>query len=120
MFNSFMNNPNLQRLDADIENIQAVADTGALVIMIYKNKNPKESGHIAFVGNSNLKLYTDPAIPRLQGKTGKTLDAVERLVLVQAGKFSGTTSIVFGTNEWRKQKNKLLSNWLYFYTVKRK
>jgi len=128
MFDSFKNNQNLQRLDPAVYSIKAIqdlADSGTLVFMIYKNTiiNPNTEkpydGHIAFVGNSNLTLYTVPSIPDLQNTSGKNLIKKDQLVLVQAGVKTGVTSIIWGTNGWNADREKLLNNYLYFYTVKR-
>ena len=92
-----------------------------MVLMIYKNPNPGDSGHIAFVGNSNLTMFSVPTIPGLEGKKGTTLQS-HQLVLVQAGTNTGVTSINYGTNKWYDEKNRqnLLKNNVYFYTVRGK
>jgi hypothetical protein len=125
MFNSFKDNPNLERLDPNIYSIAAIqnmADSGNLILMIYQNLTPNESGHIAFVGNSGLTLSTVPAINDLEGRTGSRVLSPEQLVLVQAGSFTGNTSINYGTNGWRSEKvrNSLLTNNLYFYVLKKR
>jgi hypothetical protein len=125
MFDSFLNNPNLTRLDPEsysISAIQKMADAGTMVLMIYKNLTPGESGHIAFVGNSRLKLFTEKPIPSLEGKTGRDVISLDQLILVQAGTYTGNTIINYGTNDWGKEKKRegLLRNNLYFYALKKR
>jgi hypothetical protein len=129
MFDSFKKNPNLERLDTkDMVQIQTLADSGQLILMIYQNTDPLLSGHIAFVGNSNLTLFALEPIGWQQGKKGTSLDAADYWpVLVQAGTNTGVTSINYGTNYWldkaeyggyRTRRDYLLTEKLYFYRVK--
>jgi hypothetical protein len=125
MFESFKNNPNLEKLDPNVYSIQTIqnmADTGTLILMIYQNRTPGESGHIAFVGNSSLKLFTVPAIARLEGRTGRQVIDADQLILVQAGSFAGNTTINYGTNGWRnkEERGRLLKDDLYFYALKKR
>jgi hypothetical protein len=125
MFDSFRNNPNLERLDPQVYSISAIqnmADSGNLILMIYKNLTPGASGHIAFVGNSKLTMSTVPAINGLEGRTGSQVLGPDQLVLVQAGTYTGNTLINYGTNGWRipEERASLLMNNLYFYALKRR
>jgi hypothetical protein len=95
--------------------------------MIYQNPNPPESGHIAFVGNSNLTLFSDPPIERYQNRKGTSLGSDFLPVLVQAGTYTGVTSIVYGTSNWLLEgrhgdyastRDYLLAEKLYFYRIK--
>jgi len=124
MFDSFKKNPNLDRLDPnvyDIQRIQKLADSGILVLMIYQDKAPGKFGHIAFVGNSGLTLSTIPAIPGHEGKKGTSLPKDE-LVLVQGGYYAGTVSIRYVIDGWdniNTRKN-LLENSVYFYCINKR
>jgi hypothetical protein len=95
--------------------------------MIYQNPNPPESGHIAFVGNSNLTLFSVRPIERYQNRKGTSLGSDFLPVLVQAGEYTGVTSIVYGTNKWLHDsddkrystyRDYLLTKKLHFYRVR--
>ena len=93
--------------------------------MIYQNTALKEngerqSGHIAFIGNSSLTLSTYTPIRGLEG-TRRTRMTNEELIVLQAGTHTGITIINFATNGYGDPVTRidLLQNHLYFYTVKR-
>jgi hypothetical protein len=131
MFESFRENPNLERLDPavySIEDIQAMANSGILVLMIYQNSTPQQSGHIAFIANNNARLFTVPdkaiypnGLEPHQNIYGTDLSSIE-LTVAQAGVYSGFASIRFATNGWMDQRTRdnLCKTSLYFYTVKRR
>jgi hypothetical protein len=99
-------NGNLIRLTPDeysIADIQELVDKGYLVLMAYFY--PEIAGHVAFVGNSNLKLFTVPPIGGLEGKNGRALDPAWYPVMVQAGTYTGVTSMVYATNGWLRNNN---------------
>jgi hypothetical protein len=129
MFDSFKTNPNMERINTkNMEEIQRMADQGQLILLIYQNPKPPDSGHIAFVGNSNLTLFSDNPIEWQQGKKGTDLNASKYWpILVQAGTYTGVTSVNFGTNGWlaksedrryNTHRDYLLEEKLYFYRVK--
>jgi hypothetical protein len=129
LFEDFKTNPNLERITIiDVRKIQEMADSGTLVFMVYKNPNPKESGHIAFVGNSGLTLSATEPMPDFDGKKGSSLDPdLYWPVLAHAGVYVGITPMIYGTSGWNREgeyegyksrRDFLLENNLYFYTVK--
>jgi hypothetical protein len=124
LFEAFKTNDNLEWLnpaDYSIKDIQDLVDEqNILVLMIYKNNNG--SGHIAFVGNSNLTLSTDTEIAGYEGRIAKNRLSADELVVVQAGAHIGTASIRYATNGWfvdDKLNRNLIENSLYFYTVRK-
>jgi DNA-binding ferritin-like protein len=131
MFESFKTNPNLEKLEPagySLEDIQAMANSGVLVLMIYQNLAPNERGHIAFIAHNNVKLFTVPdkavspnGLDPQQNIYGTELSSVE-LTVAQAGVYAGFASIRFATNGWIVQKTRdtLRTNNLYFYTVKKR
>ena len=105
-FLEWMENPNLIRLhpkDYSISDIQDLADSGYLVLMAYYY--PENAGHVAFVGQSDLKLFTFPAIRGLEGKPGTQMHSSYFPVMVQAGTYTGITSMVYATNGWLRDDN---------------
>jgi hypothetical protein len=128
MFESFKNNPNLERIPiTDYNNLRAIqdlVDNGVLVLMIYKNDSG--NGHIAFIGHSDMVYNTiyDPSSnkPAYEGMKLSNIPKPNdhHLTVVQAGTYTGTTSILFATNGWNDDitRKNLLKNNLYFYTVK--
>jgi hypothetical protein len=80
------------------------------------------------VGNSSLDLFSNTPISDQIGKKGTDLNASKFWpILVQAGTFSGVTSINYGTSDWFKgdrvgiyknYREYLLAEKLYFYRVK--
>ncbi len=100
-FLDWVKNRSLIRLEPDeysIMEIQELADDGYLVLMAYYF--PEIAGHVAFVGHSELDLFTIPAIDWLEGKRGPTLDHTLFPIMVQAGTYTGITSMVYATNGW--------------------
>ena len=70
-----MENDELIRLTPEeytIEDIQTIADQGYLVLMAYYFA--EVAGHVAFVGHSQLDLFTIPPITNLEGKNGQNQD----------------------------------------------
>jgi hypothetical protein len=118
MFLSFLNNPYMERLDINewgTEGIKQLADDGYLIIA--SSYNNSGSGHIAFVGNRNLQLYSIPRAPLYDGILGKNLPE-HHFVFVQAGTYTGIISIRFATNYWETTYTKQLETDLYFYRVR--
>jgi hypothetical protein len=96
----------LVRLDPDrysIDDIQELVNDGYLILMAYYYA--EIAGHVAFVGNRNLELFTIPPLPALEGKSGSALDATWLPVMVQAGTYTGITSMVYATNGWLRNDN---------------
>jgi hypothetical protein len=129
LFEKFKTNPNLEKIDTNVTGVRAIqemADSGVLVFMIYKNPDPAKSGHIAFVGNSNLILSTTSPIANFEGKKGSGLNPDKYWpILAQAGEYTGTTTMVYGTNGWNHVdddgnpvRDTLLASNLYFYIVR--
>lgn len=105
-FLDWIDNPALIRLSPDdftIPEIQELADAGYLVLMAYYF--PDIAGHVAFVGHSSLSLFTYPPIDSLEGKRGTQMDDTFFPVMVQAGTYTGVTSMVFATNGWLRDDN---------------
>lgn len=105
-FLDWMENKSLIRLTPDrfsITDIQALADAGYLILMAYYY--PEIAGHVAFVGHSDLKLFTVPILNDLEGKIGTQLDESFLPVMVQAGTYTGITSMVYATNGWLRSDN---------------
>ena len=99
-------NPWLIRLSPEeysIREIQELADDGYLVLMAYYF--PRVAGHVAFVGHSDLELFTIPGIANLEGTAGRDLPASWFPVMVQAGTYTGITSMVYATNGWLRNDN---------------
>jgi hypothetical protein len=133
LFEKFKTNPVLEQIDTtktSMENIQAMADNGSLILVIYKN-HLGGSGHIAFVANSRLTLSTIPVIKSIEGKQGTEISRNEYWpILAQAGSYTGITAIVYATNGYNgydpkedpKDKipfrSRLLLEYLHFYRVK--
>jgi hypothetical protein len=125
MFESFKNNPNLERIPItdydDLSTIQDLADNGILVLVVIKNNSGK--GHIAFVGHSDMVYNTiyDPSSnkPEYEGMNLSSLPK-HHLTVVQAGTYTGTTSIRYTTTGWNTDtiRKNLLKDNMYFYTVK--
>ncbi|MDR0601958.1 MAG: DUF349 domain-containing protein [Treponema sp.] len=133
LFEKFKTNQNLEKIDTGVTGVRAIqemADGGALILMIYKNPDPGKSGHIAFVGNSNLTLSSisspdrSPAV--FQGEKGSNLNPDTCWpILAQAGTYTGITTMGYGTNGWNSVDEEgnvfrdiLLANYLHFYIVR--
>ena len=105
-FDDWIENQSLVRLSPDeysIEEIQNLADEGYLILMAYFYA--EISGHAAFVGHSELDLFTVPPIDGLEGKSGSQMDRSYYPVMVQAGTYTGVTSMVYATNGWLRNDN---------------
>jgi len=95
----WQSNPNLIRLGPDeysILDIQNMANEGYLIVMSYI----WTWGHLAFVGNHNLQINTVPASPMINGIKGTDLDDSWLPVMVQAGTYTGVTSMGYASNGW--------------------
>ena len=117
-FLDWKENPHLVRLPPSklaISEIQDLSDGGYLVLMAYYY--PDISGHVAFVGHSDLKLFTIPAINNLEGKRGSKMQPSYFPVMVQAGTYTGVTSMVYATNGWLRNDN-FGSGVVRYYVVK--
>jgi hypothetical protein len=124
LFIEFENNrQNLLRMPVtkteELKSVQDEADTGALILAVFENKEIKSSdgkyhGHMAFVGCLDLVMGTNPVFPyeNYEGLSGENLEDFERLILVQAGAYCGIAPIRVGTNNWRigKVRQSLLEN----------
>ena len=132
VFDSFQNNKNLENIHAnsynDLQNIQKMADNGVLIMVVVKN--PGGVGHIAFVGPSDLTystVYKDSVkVPDYENKLTTTKDLVAKgelyhVTVVQAGTYSGTTSIRYTTNGFLDPNTRkdILDNYMRFYAVKK-
>ncbi len=104
LYADWKTNKNLIRLKASehtIEEIQQMANDNYLIIMAYRYE--KGPGHVAFVGNKKLKLRTIPPVKNLEGKNGAELKTSWLPVMVQAGTYTGITSMVYASNSWLRQ-----------------
>jgi hypothetical protein len=135
-FNQFANNPNLQALEASadqstIDRIQAMADSGILIIMSYLNTtidpetNRPGSGHLALVAPSGVEMFSIPPVYNDQELPhdvyGYQLNsATQWPVLSQGGEVTGNVPMTYGTTGWNRGKRKeLLENDIRFYAVRR-
>jgi hypothetical protein len=138
LFENFKTNPNMERIDTtetSMAGIQAMADSGTLILLIYQNLNLEDSGHIAFIANSRLAMTAmGTKLTEYVGKTGTELDKnVFWPIVAQGGAVTGISSIVLATNGFNHINYKLpgaekpipgpfrpylLENNLHFYTVK--
>jgi hypothetical protein len=129
LFDRFKTNPNLERIaisKVSMEEIQAMADNGALILLSYQDPNPKKHGHIAFIANSRLTLSTSwhssSPEPLHEGKRGTEINHDDFWpVVAQSGVYTGITSTLYATTGYRDPdiRSRLLRESLYFYTVKR-
>jgi len=139
LFLSFKDNQNLERInpyefeggvEAGLRAIQGMADAGILIILstqvLRKDKDGKDiPGHIAFIGRSDMRFDTKyETTPYFNGQTISDLNTPSNwvhLVVIQAGVYPGTTSIVYTTDGYLKPeiRDDLLRNSLYFYAVRR-
>lgn len=105
-FTDWIENQSLVWLSPDeysIDDIQGLADEGYLILMAYYYA--EISGHVAFVGHSDLDLFTYPPIDGLEGKNGRQMARSYFPVMVQAGTYTGVTSMVYATNGWLRNDN---------------
>jgi hypothetical protein len=128
LFDFFKTNPNLERIHPnnhdDLSNIQALADSGALVFMIAKRADG--DGHIALIGHSGLEYYSAQGTTAYEGNGQNLqtlLDKGEKyhVTVIQGGAYPGVNSLAYATNKlWDpKTRKDLLDNSLWFYTVKK-
>jgi hypothetical protein len=136
LFDKFKINPNMERIDTNttsMEGIQAMADNGILIFLIYKNLEAGQKGHIAFIANSRLAMTTMGELSDI-GKTGTELDKnIFWPIVAQGGYMTGISSTVYATNGFSRSnylipgttdpipgpfRPYLLKNNLHFYTVK--
>lgn len=123
---SWRENDNLIRLSPnkyEISDIQSMADKGLLILMSYDNPNPKQADHFAFVGHSELTLFSDP-IKSVSGALlpqNRKASESEYPVLVQAGAFTGVIWIAWGSNGWNKVTHNLFKNGIIrFYAIRKR
>jgi hypothetical protein len=142
----FADNPNLQAIDTSkysMEEIQAMADRGSLIIMAYESPKSGQSGHVAFVANSGVAMFSAPAyhvqavgtivyLPQ-SGYGYNQSSQYEWPILSQAGTLTGNVTMNWGTNGWNSTdkppviNNKsynsyreyLLDNYVSFYLIKK-
>lgn len=118
LYEDWKTNKNLVRLQASeysIEKIQQMANGNYLIIMAYQyDKGP---GHVAFVGNEKLKLRTIPPVKNLEGKNGSELKTSWLPVMIQAGTYTGITSMVYASNSWLR-KDLFTAGTVCYYLVK--
>ena len=92
-----------------------MANNGYLIILAYYyNLGPS---HVAFLGNIGLELKTIPPLARLEGKAGTELDEDWLPVVVQAGTYSGITSMVYASNGWLRS-NLFKKGTVCYYLIK--
>jgi hypothetical protein len=141
----FASNPNLEAIDTSkysIKQIQAMADKGALIIMSYKNPDPNVSGHVAFVANSGVGMFSVPTVyvgedgeKRYPAQTGYGYNQPSDdgwPILSQAGTITGNVTMGWGTEKWNSSekptynnitynsyKDFLLDNYISYYMIKR-
>ena len=118
-FVDWTRNSSLIRLTPEeytIADIQKLADDGYLILMAYYY--PKIAGHVAFIGHNKLKLFTIPPITDLEGTQGSRLSPAYLPVVVQAGTYTGITSMVYATNGWLRNDN-FGRGIVRYYAVKR-
>jgi len=125
MFESFRNNTNLEQIKVtDYDNLRAIqdlADRGVLIIVSIKNASGH--GHVAIVGNSEMVYNTiyhpSSDVPAYEGMTLSSLKN-HHLTVVQAGTYTGATSILYATTGWDvyQTRKDLLDGNMIFYTVK--
>jgi hypothetical protein len=144
LFDQFASNPNLEVIDTSkytLSEIQTMADSGAIVIMSYKNPVPGESGHVAFVANSGVSMFSIPqtytngdgkVVPIPQTGYGYNQPLGDNsVILSQAGTITGNVTMAWGTNGWNNSdsitynnqfyethRDYLLANFIRFYTVR--
>lgn len=117
-FVDWSGNSSLIRLgseDFTINDIQELADQNYLILMAYYY--PKVAGHVAFVGTRGLIMFTIPPLDRLEGKDSQTLKESWLPVMVQAGTYTGVTSMVYATNGWLRNDN-FEDGYVRYYLVK--
>ena len=133
MFDRFKENPNLKVIDTNkytIDNIQTMADKGVLIIMAFKNPNPKESGHVAFVAHSGVRMMSSPKnykgtkLPQSGFGYEQSFKSAYP-ILSQAGEVTGNVTAAWGIPGWNDDskvddlgyREYLLKNYVRFYTV---
>ena len=117
MFEKFKENKYLEKIETtSMKKIQDMADRGIMILI--SCKNDKGPGHMAFVGHSDLTIHTIPETP-LQGQVIGERGEEWWPVVVQAGTFTGVTSMVYATNEWTRKRDELLGNSIHFYAIKK-
>jgi hypothetical protein len=105
-FLDWAENPHLHRLHPEefsINEIQNLANKGYLILMAYYF--PGVAGHVAFVGSRDLQMFTIPPLKDFEGKTGLDLPGPYLPVMVQAGTYTGITTMVYATNGWLRDQN---------------
>ena len=133
MFDQFKGNPNLKVIDTNkytVDDIQAMADKGVLIIMAFKNPNPKESGHLAFVAHSKVRMMSSPKnykgtnLPQSGFGEEQSFKSAYP-ILSQAGEVTGNVTAAWGIPGWNddskvddlEYRKYLLKNYVCFYTV---
>jgi len=86
-----------------VPDIQNLANQGYLILMAYYF--PGVAGHVAFVGSRNLRMFTIPPLADYEGKTGHELTDPFLPVMIQAGTYTGITTMVYATNGWLRDNN---------------
>jgi hypothetical protein len=105
-FLDWAENPNLERLHPEeftIMEIQDLANRGYLVLMAYYF--PGVAGHVAFVGSRDLQMFTIPPLADFESKSGLELSEPYLPVVIQAGTYTGITTMVYATNGWLRDQN---------------
>jgi hypothetical protein len=119
VYEEWKTNPELFRLEPEsytLGEIQKLADDGYLVLLAYYyNMGPS---HLAFVGHRDLTFFTIPSIGKMEGESGASIDQVWLPVVVQAGTYTGITSVAFATNGWFGSVNPYDAGLVRFYLVK--
>ena len=148
MYDQFAANSNLTAIDISGNNyslskVQAMANKGALILMVYKNPDPTQSGHVGFVAHSGVRMFS---VPQEYTRRDGTLSSIPQfgygydqklgdnsVILSQAGVITGNVTIAWGTNDWNSEqpieynnhkystyRHYLLDNFVKFYTVNKR
>lgn len=137
LFEFFQTNTNLIEIKprgySDLRNIRDMVDEGLFVFLIKKNdefyeegdrKGERKEGHIAFIGHSNMLMYSGAGPTDYKDmKLDQIPNNEYHLTVVQGGLVPGVNSIHFTTANWtwggEKRRKFLLDDYMRFYAVKR-
>lgn len=118
LFRYWKKNNNLVRLYPEyfsIQDIQDLASDGYVILLAYRNS--RGPGHVAFVGSIDLQLNTIPPLVRLEGRDGRSLGTEWLPLVVQAGTYTGITSMAYASNGWLR-KDLYAGGTVCYYLIK--